>query len=413
MARTTRPLTNTEVQQAKPKNKEYNLADGQGLLLRVKPNGSKIWIFNYSRPYTKQRANISLGTFPDLSLARARERRQEFRELLAQDIDPKNHRDDQRRQAKDAHGNTFERVFEKWLARKKSQVSAGYARDVENAVRRHVLPRLGRVPVHKITAKGAIEVLEPLAARGALETVRRLCQRLNEIMVFAANTGIVEFNQLSGIQKAFDMPRRVNMPTLEPSQLPELMATLNSASIKRTTRCLIEWQLHTMVRPKEAAGARWDEIDFRNEIWKIPADRMKKKRPHVVPLTPQALALLEVMKPISAHREFIFPSDRDPRDHINVQTANMALKRMGYGKKLVAHGLRALASTTLNEQGFDPDVIESALAHTDKNEVRAAYNRAEYLDRRRAMMRWWSEYIENASQGSFSLSSFKHLRLTT
>lgn len=413
MARTTRPLTNTEVQQAKPKGKEYSLADGQGLLLRVKPNGSKIWIFNYSRPFTKQRANIGLGMFPDLSLAKARERRQEFRELLAQDIDPKNYRDEQRRLAKDAHGNTFERVFEKWLARKKSQVSAGYVRDVENAVRRHLLPRLGRIPAHKITAKGAIEVLEPLAARGALESVRRLCQRMNEIMTFAANTGIVEFNQLSGIQKAFDLPRRVNMPTLAPSQLPELMATLNSASIKRTTRCLIEWQLHTMVRPREAAGARWDEIDYENEVWKIPADRMKKKRPHVVPLTSQTLALLDVMRPISAHREFIFPSDRDPRDHINTQTANMALKRMGYGKKLVAHGLRALASTTLNEQGFDPDVIESALAHIDKNEVRAAYNRAEYLERRRAMMRWWSEHIENGSQGNLSLSGFRHLRLAT
>ena len=165
-----------------------------------------------------------------------------------------------------------------------------------------------------------------------------------------------------------------------------------------------------MVRPSEAAGARWEEIDFTQSVWNIPAERMKKKHPHTVPLTPQALALLESMKPISAHLEHIFPADRNPKAHTHEQTANMALKRMGFGGRLVSHGLRSLASTTLNEQGFDADIIEAALAHRDKNTVRAAYNRAEYIERRRPMMIWWSGHIEMAMNGSVHITGQRHLR---
>ena len=181
------------------------------------------------------------------------------------------------------------------------------------------------------------------------------------------------------------------------------------ASIKRTTRCLIEWQLHTMVRTGEAAGTRWDEIDFDKNVWTIPASRMKKKKPHSVPLSPQALSLLEMMKPISARSVYVFPSDRSLRIHTHPQTANMALKRMGYESKLVAHGLRAIASTTLNEQGFDPDVIEACLAHTGKNEVRNAYNRAKYIERRVPVMKWWSEHLEKAATGNMSLTGTRSL----
>lgn len=162
------------------------------------------------------------------------------------------------------------------------------------------------------------------------------------------------------------------------------------------TRCLIEWQLLTIVRPSEASGARWAEIDLDTKLWTIPADRMKAKREHIVPLSSQALDILEIMKPISAHREHIFPSRNDPKQAMNSQTANAALKRIGYGGKLVAHGLRSIASTTLNEQGFNADVIESTLAHTDKNEVRRAYNHALYLEQRTQLLTWWGEYIKEA-----------------
>ena len=218
------------------------------------------------------------------------------------------------------------------------------------------------------------------------------------------NTGLVDANPLASISKAFESPKKVNMPTLVPSQLPDLMFAIANASIKRTTRCLIEWQLHTMTRPSEAAGTRWDEIDLDKGIWLIPPERMKKKRPHSIPLSPQAIQLLDVMKPISEKREHVFPADRNPREHTHQQTVNMALKRMGFAGMLVAHGLRALASTTLNEKGFDPDIIEAALAHSDKNDVRAAYNRAEYLERRREMMDWWSMFIYKSGIGNLSVN---------
>lgn len=411
MATKTKPLTNTEVKQTKPKEKLYKLYDGDGLQLRVMPNGSKTWLFDYKRPHTKSRTNLSLGAYPEISLAEARKKRTEARELLAQDIDPQEHRDDKARARELAHSNTLEHIAADWLEVKKGNITAGHATDTKRSLERHIFPTLGKMPIHKITAIKAIETIKPVAAKGSLETVKRLCQRLNEIMIHAVNAGIIETNPLAGIGKAFKNPTKQHLPTLKPEELPSLLHTLSMASIKLTTRSLIEWQLHTMVRPSEAAGARWDEIDFNECLWNIPAERMKKKKAHVVPLTSQCLALLELMQPISGRSEFVFPSDRDPKKHANPQTANTALKRMGFDKQLVAHGMRALASTILNEEGFDPDVIEAALAHTGKNEVRNAYNRASYIERRKPVMKWWSEHIERAATGNVSLTGNKGLKV--
>ncbi len=411
MARTTKPLSDTEIKQAKPKDREYNLADGNGLYLRVKPNGTKLWLFNYSRPYTRKRANLSFGQYPALSLAQARLKRHENLELLAQNIDPLTYRKDQKRQNADKLGNSLEVVAKKWLQLKRSKISEQHADSILRSLELHLFPRLGPVPIESLRAHQAIEVLGPLAARGALETVKRLCQRLNQIMVYSVNTGLITANNLAGIGEAFESPDKIHMPTLKPQQLPFLMAKLNAASVRLSTRCLIEWQLHTMTRPSEAAGTQWSEIDLERALWMIPADRMKKKRPHTIPLSSQAINLLKVMKPISGHREYVFPAERNPRTHIHQQTANMALKRMGFGGQLVAHGMRSLASTILNEMGHDPEVIEAALAHTDKNEVRSAYNRAEYLERRKVLMQWWSEHIERSAEGNLSLSGSKHLKV--
>jgi integrase len=411
MARTTKPLTNTEVKQAKSKEKIYTLSDGGGLQLRIKPNGSKLWLFDYHRPYTKKRTSLSFGAYPALSLANARSKRDAAKELLAKDIDPKEYRDEESRLNETAHSNTLQHVAVQWLEIKKSKVSANHAEDSWRSLELHILPTLGKVPIHKITAVKAIETIKPIAAKGSLETVKRLCQRFNEVMIYATNTGLINANPLAGIGKAFQSPIKQHLPTLAPEQLPTLIKTLSIANIKITTRCLIEWQLHTMVRPSEAAGTRWDEIDIDNNLWNIPAERMKKKKPHTVPLSPQCIGLLELMKPISSRSEFVFPSDRNLKQHTNAQTANTALKRMGFNKQLVAHGLRALASTTLNEQGFDADIIETALAHSGNNEVRSAYNRAEYIQRRTLLMNWWSNHIEQAATGNMSLTGKQTLKL--
>ena len=168
-----------------------------------------------------------------------------------------------------------------------------------------------------------------------------------------------------------------------------------------------------MTRPVEAATTRWDELDLENKVWVIPAEKMKRRREHSIPLTDSMLRILQVMHPISGHREYVFPSDRNPRSHCNSQTANMALKRMGFANRLVSHGLRSLASTTLNSEGFNKDLVEEALSHVDGNQVRDAYNHADYLARRRPMMEWWSDHIESASKGSFSVTGFRGFKVVS
>ncbi|SON50408.1 integrase domain-containing protein [Vibrio tapetis] len=410
MARSVKPLTHTEISKAKSKDKEYSLSDGGGLMLSIRPSGNKTWLLKYYRPFTKKRTNLTFGSYPEISLAQARAMRLEAQTLLAQNIDPKEQRDQELVRGKKETENTLQVVALQWFDVKKTQVTENYATDIWRSFELHLFPSLGSYPVSQLKATQAIQTLRPIAAKGSLETVKRLCQRINEVMTFSVNIGLIDNNPLAKIHSAFQAPTKKHMPTLPPNEIPELMQKLSRASIKLTTRCLIEWQLHTMVRPAEAAGAKWDELDFERGLWIIPEYRMKKRKEHSVPLTDQTLALLEIMKPISAHREFIFPADRDPKKHTNEQTANAALKRMGFSGRLVSHGLRALASTTLNEQGFDSDVIEAALSHVNSDEVRRAYNRADYLERRRSLMSWWSEHIEAASTGSVSLGQ-KHLKI--
>lgn len=404
MPKVAKALTITEVQAAKPKDKEYSLADGKGLSLRVKTNGTKLWIFNYFRPHTKKRANISFGCYPVVTLAEAREERRKALVLLKQNIDPQEHRDSHDEKLQKAHAETLEAVTRQWMEVKKTRVSADHAVDILRSFEIHIFPGMGTTPVHKITAKETIALLQPIADKGTLETIRRLCQRLNEVMTYATNTGLIHHNPLNGIKDAFANPKVKNMPAIPPAHLPEMMQTINGASIMKTTRCTLEFQLHTMTRPSEAAGARWDEMDFNNNLWVIPAERMKAKRIHKIPLTQQSLALLDTMKAISGNREHIFPGAKNPNTHISKQTVNSALKRMGYQGIQVAHGFRSIASTALNDEGFDWDVIECALAHVEKDEVRAAYNRADYLERRKVMMCWWSDFITRACVGSVSLS---------
>jgi integrase len=411
MARITRPLTNTEVDKAKPQAKVCSLFDGGGLELKINPTGTKKWTFKYYKPFTKKRTNLTFGVYPDLSLADARKLRAKAKELLAKDIDPKEHKDKLSLQQKERIENTFLSIAAKWFELKKTEVTPDYAIDIWRSLELHAFSDLGKYPISEITAPIAIKAVKPIAAKGSLETVKRINQRMNEIMNYAVNTGIIHSNPLIGIKAAFEKPKKQNMPSIKPDELPKFMQTLSIASIKIVTRHLIEWQLHTMVRPGEAVKARWAEIDFNDKLWDIPAETMKKKRPHSVPLSNQVLNLLESIKPISGHREYIFPADRNPRSHANESTANAAIKRMGYKGKLVAHGLRSVASTTLNEQGFDSDIIEAALAHVDDNEVRRAYNRADYLKHRVKMMDWWSEHIEKCSTGNFSLSGTRLLKV--
>lgn len=400
MARKTKPLTDTEIKAAKPQDKDYQLYDGDGLTLLIKSSGSKLWQFRYYRPYTKQRTKQSFGAYPAVTLSDARKLRAESRSLLAKDIDPQEYQKDQIRNSQEAKTNTFQLVAERWWEVKKSTVTEDYGNDIWRSLERDVFPAIGDISVTDIKAHILVQAIQPVQARGALETVRRLCQRINEVMIYAQNTGLIDAVPSINIGKAFEKPKKKNMPSIPPDQLPKLMQTMRTANIILPTRCLFMWQLITISRPAEAAEARWDEINFETKEWKIPAARMKMNREHTVPLSDAALAILELMKPLSGNREFIFPSRIKPTQPMNSQTVNAALKRAGFGGVLVSHGLRSIASTALNEQGFPPDVIEAALAHVDKNEVRRAYNRSDYLEQRRPMMQWWADFIESADRGS-------------
>ncbi|MBN1086740.1 tyrosine-type recombinase/integrase [Erwinia aphidicola] len=388
------PLTNTEVLRSKALEKDLTLHDGDGLFLIVKTSGKKLWRFRYQRPTTKQRTMMGLGAFPALSLADARGLRADYLALLANGIDPQIQAEVSEEQQQIALDSIFSTVAANWFQLKSKNVTPDYAKDIWRSLEKDVFPAIGEITVQQIKARTLVEALEPIKARGALETVRRLVQRINEIMIYAVNTGLIDANPASGIGMAFEKPKKQNMPTLRPEELPTLMRSLVRSNLSVPTRCLIEWQLLTLVRPSEASGARWEEIDLDAKLWTIPAERMKAKREHIIPLSHQALDILEIMKPISAHREHVFPSRNDPKQAMNSQTANAALKRIGYGGKLVAHGLRSIASTALNEAGINADVIEASLAHSDKNEVRRAYNRTTYLNKRIELMQWWGDYVE-------------------
>ncbi len=411
MARITTPLTNTEIRAAKPSAKEYTLQDGSGLYLLVKPSGSKIWRFSYYRPTDKKRTLVSFGALEDITLADARKRRDEYRSLIAQGVDPQTNQQQKREAEEQRRGNTFQKVAADWYEMKKSQnLAANTIKDIWRSLEKYVFPSIGTTPINELTARKFVIILEPIKARGNLETLKRVLQRINEVMDFAANSGLIEINTAANVRKAFPTPIKKHMPTIRPEQLPELMQALSIASIERQTRLLIEWQLLTVTRPVEAAEARWEEINLTDNTWTIPAGRMKMRRDHIIPLSTQALAVLDAMKPISAHRKYLFPSFKTPTLPMSSQSANAALRRMGYQGVLVSHGLRAIFSTAANEEGFEPDVIEAALAHVDTNEVRRAYNRSNYIEKRIVLMRWWGEFVETAATGVTLATGTRGLR---
>ncbi|KFX22631.1 integrase domain-containing protein [Pectobacterium betavasculorum] len=405
MAIQAKPLTNTEVKAAKAVDKELSLHDGGGLLLFVKPSGTKTWRFRYYHPQTKKRTTLTFGSYPAISLADARQMREAAKALLEKNIDPQFHQQQQREQEQAINLNTFAKVSADWYEVKKSQpLAENTIKDIWRSLEKYVFPFIGTLPITQLTARHFITALEPIQASGKLETVKRVSQRINEVMDYSVNSGLIPANPAAKIRKAFQTPVKTHMPTIRPETLPGLMKTLSVASIELQTRLLIEWQLLTVTRPAEAAETRWSEINLTENTWTIPAGRMKMRRDHIIPLPPQALAILDAMKPISGHREYLFPSSKGPKQPMNSQTANAALRRMGYKGVLVSHGLRAIFSTAANEEGFPPDVIEAALAHVDTNEVRRAYNRSTYLEQRKVLMCWWGEFVETAATGKVMAS---------
>ncbi|MFT5707252.1 MAG: integrase [Oceanospirillaceae bacterium] len=411
MAKIVPPLNDTQIKNAKPQDKEYNLGDSHGLTLRIKPNGTKLWRFNYQRPITKQRANLSLGKYPDLSLAKARAKTVVARELLADGIDPKEHRDNELKAKLAILSHSFEMVANDWLKLKASEVKEGTYKTISNTLINHIYPVIGKYPITTITAPQVITALRPIEAKGNLEVIARVCQYLNQIMRYSVNHGIIHANPLAGIKEVFMAKKVTNNPHVKPEQLAELLQAIATANIKKVTRYLILWQMHTMTRPAETALAQWSEIDLENNLWIVPAERMKTGISHHVPLTTETLKILEGIKPLCGISPYIFPADRDPNSHANRASANMALKRMGYQGQQTAHGLRGLARTTLSDQGFNYEASEACLSHKVGNSVSQSYNHSTYLNQRIKIMQWWSEYIRDAEFEVNHTTGFKTLKV--
>jgi len=404
-------LSNNQCKHARPKDKQYTLSHGGGMGLRVMPNGKKEWVFRYTKPYTKIRTAIQLGIYPATSIKQAQTKRDTYLELIADNQDPLSVRIEQDQKAELQKDNTFKYVAEQWMEdkKRKAKVSPETAKDIWNSLENHIFPKLGKRPINELKPKMVAETIKPLETKGSLELVKRLCQRINEVMAFALNEEIVTDNPLAHIKGKFKAPSTTHNPSLEPKDLPILMAAITGANMAIPTRLLIEWQLHTMVRPNEAVGTKWGEIDLDSKVWTIPKGRMKKvgtnkqweeRKDHVIPLTNQAISLLQQMKPFSGHLEYVFPNQRDRQEKAGPDSANNALKRAGLKGKQTAHGMRTMASSTLNEEEFNPDVIEAALYHLDPNEQRRTYNRTDYFKQRRVMMEWWSNRIEQAINGA-------------
>ena len=287
MARRASPLTDTEIKKAKPKEKEYLLCDGHGLSLRIKPNGSKLWLFNYTRPILGTRTNLGLGTYPIVSLAEARMLRDDCRKLLAQQIDPKKHREElERKQLMDTQ-SSFEKIAELWKEKKSSEVEEKTINKYWRNLELHLFPLIGRYSIKEIKLSLVVPMLKKVEENGSPDMINRLCGHLNEILNFAVNSGLIESNTCLKISSTFKSVRQRNNPRISIEEIPNLIKSIHSAKIEKKTQLLILFQLLTMVRPNEASNASWSEFDFDKKEWTIPAERMKVRFPHTVPLSHQ------------------------------------------------------------------------------------------------------------------------------
>ena len=393
MPKTVPPLSVSRINAAKPGEKVVKLTDGGGLALWILPTGRKVWRIQYRRPHDKKLDTITIGPYPEVGLADARSQRDVIRADLQAGKNPKSSAMAKAEKARHSQVATFRAVATQWNERWRDSVTGSYADQVWRVLEANVFPFLGDWPVDQITARMVVDALSPMEARGALVYLQRARHTITQVLAFALARGLVENNVAVGINGAFAQAKPANFRALPPDQLPALVTGLKSEKIETQTYLMIMLQLLTMTRPMEAAGMRWDEID--GDMWVIPPERMKRRRQHVIPIVPAVASILERMRPISGHREHVFPGRNDPKTHASEGTANVALKRLGI--PTTAHGLRALASTTLHEAGFESAVIEAALAHVDPNKTRAAYNRAEYITQRRQMLEWWAERIKCSS----------------
>ncbi len=401
MPRTVEPLTDTKIRNAKPRDKAYKVFDGGGLYIEIMPDGRKLWRFKYVRPSGSE-SRLGFGVYPGVTLAQARSQRETARAIVADGRDPGAVKQDERRAARIAAGNSFEAVARDWHATQKSSWNDIYAGKVLTSLENDVFPVLGSTPIADIRAPAVLDVLRKVEARGVRDTTKRILQRMRAVFQYGIIYGLCDRNPAADIDsasalKSEPVKHQARVSTVE---LPQLLRDIDAYEGDAVTRLALQFMTLTFVRTTEMIQARWGEIDEAKAEWRIPAERMKMRDPHIVPLSTQALAVLAELREITGHRDFLFYSPRGKTGHISNNTMLYALYRMGYHSRMTGHGFRGVASTALNELGFRPDVVERQLAHVERNKVRAAYNHAQYLPERRQMMQAWADNVVQLKGGA-------------
>ena len=381
-------LTDTVIKSAKPEDKRYSLPDGNGLLLWVMPTGKKYWRYRYY--YQGKEKMLSMGIYPDVSLRKAREDLRQFKELLAQGIDPSIHRKEQKKTI--VNENSFEFITHLWLDNWRTSKDEKHVKRVINRFKADIFPVIGNKPITELAASSIVMIIKRVESRGAFETARRALGNINQVMRYAVAHGLAERNPAADIKPSdvLKPTKKGNYPRIDQKELPELLRKIDNYNGQPLTRYALQLMALTFVRTSELIGARWDEIDGR--LWRIPAERMKMKTPHIVPLSNQAMTLLDQIREISGG-PLLFPGERREGKSISNNTILYALYRIGYHSRMTGHGFRGIASTILHEQGYPHEHIELQLAHTRRNAVSAAYDHATHLEARAKMMQDWSDYL--------------------
>lgn len=392
------PLTDTAVRQARPKEKAYKLADGGGLFLLVQPNGAKYWRWKYR--FAGKEKLLALGVYPEISLKEARSRRDKARKLLDSGTDPTAHRRAEKRRQKVLAANSFEAIAREWHEHQRGRWTATHADRVLDSLEKDLFPSLGLRPIAEITPAEVLDVVRAVERRDALDVAHRVLQRAAAVFRYAIQTSRAEVNPATELRGALKTRATVHRAALTADELPEFLEKLDAYDGEALTRLGLSLVVLTFVRSRELREARWEEIDFDDALWRIPAARMKMRRDHLVPLSTQAIEVLEQIRLLTGRFDLVFPGRSNITKPMSENTLLYAMYRMGYHQRATVHGFRATASTILNEQGWPPDVIERQLAHAERNKVRAAYHRSEYLAERTKMMQAWADYLDGVKSGA-------------
>jgi integrase len=388
-------LSGTAIRNAKPKTRPYKIADGEGLFLLIMPSGSKYWRLRYF--FAGKEKLLALGVYPEISLTDARDRRAQARKDLATGKDPGEVKKEAKQLAMVEDANTFEVIAREWYDKRKHEWAPGSVRCKLHYLERQLLPTLGQRAITAITAPQVLDMLRVIEERGTLDTARRVMQMCGQIFRYAIATGRAERNPVPDLRGALMTPVVKHQAFLKESELPDYLRSLEAYDGGLQTKLALRFLLLTFVRTNELRGAEWTEIDWDKAEWRIPAERMKMKELHIVPLSRQAITTLRELEKLTGNRSYVFPNQHNPATFMSENTMLYALYRMGYHSRATGHGFRSTASTILNEREFRPDVIERQLAHGERNRVRAAYNHAQYLPERRQMMQWWADYLDEVA----------------